>query len=314
MPRQEAARIRWCFTLNNYSDLITDIDGSKRWVIGEEIGEQGTKHLQGYVEYEKRIRFSSVKKSLPDGCHIEPANGSPEQNYKYCTKDGKFTKKGSFSFNQNHCEAVIDSILSGRDDHLTNIHYIRYKRSYDDVVNEINSKKRKTDLTDKYKDLKLTPLQYEILDYLNGQSDREILWITDVKGGCGKSTLARYLWAVANFQLFDGVTKSSDIAYLIDPDSTGFIFDVTRDNSSHFNYTTLEQLKNGYIMTGKYSGRTVFFEPKPVLVVSNFIPICSKLSLDRWNILYIQNGKIQEIWNEEEGLPSQDYIPEPEDI
>ena len=86
MASQASARIRWCFTLNNYTELITSIEGSKRWVIGEEIGEKGTKHLQGYVEFEKRIRFNAVTAILPNGCHIEPTKGNPEQNCNLINK------------------------------------------------------------------------------------------------------------------------------------------------------------------------------------------------------------------------------------
>ena len=39
-------------------------------VLGDEIGENGTKHIQGYVEFKNQITFKSLKKQLPTA-HIE---------------------------------------------------------------------------------------------------------------------------------------------------------------------------------------------------------------------------------------------------
>ena len=298
-------RIRWCFTLNNYTNLIEKIEQAKRWVIGEEIGEQGTKHLQGYVEFKTKIRFNTVKNRLPNGAHIEPANGSPEQNYNYCIKEGKYKTFGTFSFKQNSSEEVIDGLLKGDKLVERSIHYIRYKKSYDEIVSKIKADERKEELRQEYEKLELSELQLDIVDYLAGQPARQVLWVTDIDGGTGKSTLARYLWLLCGFQLFDGIMKSCDIAFMLDPECCGFVLDVTRDNANYFNYTTLEQLKNGYITTGKYAGRTVFFKPKPVVIFSNFFPKVEKLTKDRWVILFIKNGKVEDVFSEDTGFPQE---------
>jgi hypothetical protein len=55
-PRQISPAIAWCFTLNNYTTdelefLSSSILGSGEYnyIIGKEIGESGTPHLQGYI-------------------------------------------------------------------------------------------------------------------------------------------------------------------------------------------------------------------------------------------------------------------------
>lgn len=82
--------IRWCFTLNNWtkeelcSIVPTFREKSKMWIIGDEIGESGTPHLQGYVEFKTKLRpmgLFSFKR-----IHWEKSKGSKEENIAYCSK------------------------------------------------------------------------------------------------------------------------------------------------------------------------------------------------------------------------------------
>lgn len=85
---------RFCFTLNNYTDLeldtLTQKFTSLFHVIGREVGENGTPHLQGYVEYKNPISFESLKK-VNNRIHWELAKGDRASNIKYCTKEGRAT-------------------------------------------------------------------------------------------------------------------------------------------------------------------------------------------------------------------------------
>lgn len=51
-----------------------------------EKGEQGTPHIQGFIKYDNARHFKKVKKSLPDGAHIEVAK-HPFKSWEYCTKE-----------------------------------------------------------------------------------------------------------------------------------------------------------------------------------------------------------------------------------
>lgn len=89
----------WCFTINNPTDedLLAVSSVVCRYIIyGNEVGEEGTPHLQGYVEFEKVIRMNACKKSLGDRAHIEPRRGTREQARDYCMKDGNFVERGDF--------------------------------------------------------------------------------------------------------------------------------------------------------------------------------------------------------------------------
>lgn len=87
---------RWCFTLNNYTDAeeaqVQAIECSYM-VYGHEIGEGGTQHLQGYIEFENGKRLTTLKKMMPRA-HLETCKGTARQNIDYCKKQGDVYEKG----------------------------------------------------------------------------------------------------------------------------------------------------------------------------------------------------------------------------
>lgn len=55
-------------------------------VFQPECGENGTYHIQGYFEFDKRLTLAQVKKHVGERCHLDPAKGTQEQCIEYCTK------------------------------------------------------------------------------------------------------------------------------------------------------------------------------------------------------------------------------------
>lgn len=98
----------YCLTLNNPTDeeydavrtwLRAGIDGQKAEVaygiVGKEIGEVGTRHLQMYVYFKNAKSFSAMKKiKCFSRCHIEGAKGNSAQNKAYCSKDNDYEEWG----------------------------------------------------------------------------------------------------------------------------------------------------------------------------------------------------------------------------
>ena len=86
-----AARHRsWCFTINNFTSadwfsVKNLFKTAKYGVCGEETGEAGTPHLQGYVNLSNAVTLDAMKKSLTRA-HLEVARGSDQDNQKYCSK------------------------------------------------------------------------------------------------------------------------------------------------------------------------------------------------------------------------------------
>lgn len=83
----------WCFTLNNPTDedraTIDELNTCRKYMcFGEEIGESGTPHLQGYVELSKPMRMSGLKALGGPWAkmHLEQRRGTREEAQAYCMK------------------------------------------------------------------------------------------------------------------------------------------------------------------------------------------------------------------------------------
>jgi len=80
----------WVWTWNNYTDEVVEYVKTipcKYITWGEEVGDQGTKHLQGYVEFETVKSLNTMRK-LFQNRHVEIRKGNQEQAIEYCHKDG----------------------------------------------------------------------------------------------------------------------------------------------------------------------------------------------------------------------------------
>lgn len=97
--KRESACKKYSFTLNNYSNdeyesLVTFFkNGSNKFIIGKEKGEQGTPHLQGYVEFSIKKRITECK-HINKRIHWEQSKGTQEDNLKYCSKEGDYILDG----------------------------------------------------------------------------------------------------------------------------------------------------------------------------------------------------------------------------
>lgn len=91
--KREPAYRNWCFTLNNYTAeevevLKGDLPQVKYIVFQRERGhEDGTAHLQGYLELERNQKLSFVKKHISGRAHWEPRHGTQQQAIDYCKKE-----------------------------------------------------------------------------------------------------------------------------------------------------------------------------------------------------------------------------------
>lgn len=89
---------RWCFTINNPTPadfiFITAIQQSTDYgIIGQEVGSNGTPHLQGYLVFPTNKRMAAVKK-VHCKAHWELAKGTSESNKAYCSKEQNFQEWG----------------------------------------------------------------------------------------------------------------------------------------------------------------------------------------------------------------------------
>lgn len=94
----------WVFTLNNYTDNdqqrlrdLASSDDVAYLVFGREVGESGTPHLQGYVEFRSRKRLSQLRALVSDRAHYEVRRGTGVEADEYCKKDEDFETFGELS-------------------------------------------------------------------------------------------------------------------------------------------------------------------------------------------------------------------------
>lgn len=86
--------MRWCLTIkrsdfdkNALQEIFTSKIPAKLLVCAPEVGDGETlyEHWQIYVEFQKRLRFSTIKKACPRA-HVQRSRGTRQQNIRYCLK------------------------------------------------------------------------------------------------------------------------------------------------------------------------------------------------------------------------------------
>lgn len=88
----------YCMTINNYTETerqsVIDQSNVAYLVIGREVGESKTPHLQIYISYLNPRSFNAIKKQFPRA-HIETWKYSSHQAAEYCKKEGDFVEFGT---------------------------------------------------------------------------------------------------------------------------------------------------------------------------------------------------------------------------
>lgn len=113
--KQPNQALNWCFTYNNYKIEEIEILSNKfneickRYCFQQEVGENGTHHLQGVISLYTKSRWTEFK--LPKEIHWEVCK-NVEKSYKYCSKEqtrfGKIFTKGYNPIEILHADNFYD--------------------------------------------------------------------------------------------------------------------------------------------------------------------------------------------------------------
>lgn len=138
----------WCITINNYTDsdwfsIKHLFKRAKFGICGEEVGANGTPHLQAYVSLESPCSLKIMKQYLPRA-HLIVANGGDKENLAYCSKDAhNLYQVGQPSEGQGKRNDINDLVEQIRDGLITQQGvmyqypelYLRYSRSIKEYFN-----------------------------------------------------------------------------------------------------------------------------------------------------------------------------------
>ena len=106
------------FTLNNWTQEELDkiLELPYKYLIYGKEGVEGTPHLQGYVELDKRLTFKTIVLKTTKRIHIESRKGNQKQAIDYCKKEGDYKEYGELrqAGQRNDLLLIRDHIKSGK--------------------------------------------------------------------------------------------------------------------------------------------------------------------------------------------------------
>jgi len=301
-------RLAFCFTFNNYVPadvdrlrLLGTSDRVQYLVYGFEVGEQGTQHLQGFIQVKTSTRASVIQRLISERVrvHIEPLKSTSEAAATYCKKDGAFVEHG----------LRLDSVGQGRRSDWSD--FIEWVQSLGRLPTRREIILFNPSLFARYNRRCLdiaqahlpTPSLVDGADPRPGWQDglarmvhgdnhhpREIRFLVDEVGNSGKSWFTRWALSVHpdKVQVMK-IGKRDDQAYAIDETKSVFLFDVPRTQMMYLQYSVLEMLKDQLVFSPKYeSGMKVLMATPLVIVFSNEEPDRTQMSQDRFHVTNIR--------------------------
>lgn len=273
-PNDRMQRVFWCFTWNNYPENFLEIlerrfsEICKRYTFQQEVGANGTPHIQGAIGLKKKMRWTEF--NLPREIHWEKMNTRGEGAFNYC-------KKKDTRFGDKYWEVGAPSLMGPE------CNYVPPKRELKLIS-------------------KLRPWQDTVEKMcMEEPDDRTINWIYDPLGNIGKTAFTKYMLATHNTLANTGgavkdvacmIALAVENGFEINEIST-FIFNYAR-STSHVNYVAIEGIKDGLISSNKYESATLMFNSPHIWIFSNEMPNLDALTHDRWKIWQVVNDELRE--------------------
>lgn len=252
----------WCFTWNNYKD---DFDskfsrffiGKKctRYLYQEEVGKNGTPHIQGNVEFKNQVYFNGLTK-LDPSIHWEITR-NPKAAWEYCKKDDTRTGK-IYSYGISPPD-IIEDPLEG----LTLYEWQK------DILELIDTKPDRRTIHWYWEEKGCTGKSSLAFHICLKRKDA-----IAVSGG-----LKDVAFAVTSQEIKPKI----------------IIWDIPRCDEEYVSYTCIEKMKGGHFFSGKYESKSTLMNPPHIICFANFKPKEEKMSQDRWRIVKIDNEKETEL-------------------
>lgn len=209
------------------------------------------KHVQGYVSFLKKLRLSGLKKLLPKA-HFEVANGTPEENRAYCTKEssrlpnGSSWEEGTLPLDQTKAshlatkrrwDSAFEAAKSGDMDSIPTDMRVRYYNTFKQI--RVDNQAKPTDL-----------------DHACG------VWIYGAPG-VGKSLYCRQ---------FEHYTKNHNKWWCGYQNEEVVVIDDMEPSNAKALSTYLKHWGDAYSFRGESKGSSLMLRPKCIIVTSNYTP------------------------------------------
>lgn len=269
------AGLYWVFTWNNYPEdwlahMAPGLEGCE-WICEKEIGDgtddipEGTPHLQGYIEFPKKVRpigYKGFPKQIRWGKRKQ--NATRAHNIIYCSKD--------FREGKPWATELYGTLKPPR-----KVEFPKFDLWWEKEILEL---------------IKTIP------------DDRSIHWYWSEKGNIGKTTFSKYLCIEHEACLLAGKgadVRNGALTYKKDigkyPDLC--VFPIPRSfNSEYLSYEAMENIKDALFYSGKYEGGTVADPCPHLIVMANFPPDEKKMSSDRWIVKNVDPHEIHGLYED----------------
>lgn len=253
-------------TINNYSDddfnllksYFSDNKKIEKWIIGKEIGEQGTPHLQCYFRFNCEFRRTTLKAIIIKDfyCDLVKRNKNDsvekidKEQWDYCSKENNFISNYSYK------QPDIISELRPFQKQLLNMLLGPVEPGKINWVYDPEGQLGKTEF-----------LRYMFLKHK----------IPFTYGGkCS--------------DIINLVYNNKD--YMLNTEKPALIYNFGRDTEPNkISYKSMEQVSDGCISNTKFEAGCFVCPWKPhVLILANCLPIMNKLTKSRWKVFTINKN------------------------
>lgn len=244
----------WCFTLNNHTEAeITHLTQELGvYLFQEEIGKEGTPHLQGVCSFDNARVLAGMKK-VNERAHWEPCKDLAA-SIKYCSKAE--TRTGRLWESGMRPDTLIDPMagLELRD---------WQRRLMEIIAGPVHPRKIHVFLDPDGNSGKTSMAKHICIN-----RPKETLYVI------GKAADIKY--GVTQFV----ANKSNRLKTVL--------IDCPRSISDYLSYGGIEEVKNGIFYNTKYESGMVIYNTPHVILFTNVEPKYEELSADRWDVIRVR--------------------------